>query len=224
MQNVDHLLKVCQSGGKVCIPGPPGEPGPRGEKGSQGKRGQKGRRGSQGPPGIMGPPGRSGKQGIVGPPGPRGGMGLVGPQGPMGPPGRPGESISAPHVIISPAALTVNESSSARFLCSVSGNPPPRINWTRVGSSFPVGRAQRIGNMLVIRDVRLQDTGTYMCSAKNLLGNAENLTRLAVQGWCFDVKSIIMVAWCAPQCTEPWLGNRPIAFWQRRIGHLLQLS
>ena len=36
-----------------------------------------------------------------------------------------GESIAAPTIAVSPAKMTVNESKTASFQCSVSGNPKP---------------------------------------------------------------------------------------------------
>ena len=188
MQNVDVLLKMCQSRGKVCVRGPPGSPGPRGEKGKQGKRGQKGRKGPKGPTGIMGPPGRSGKQGIMGPlgmKGEKGEKGNAGPQGPLGPKGDPGESISLPRVVVSPTTMTVNESNSAQFVCSVSGNPRSQIRWTKVGGSLPSNRTIVTGSQLHIQNVGLDDSGVYKCSARNILGAAENTVTLFVQGLKF---------------------------------------
>ena len=185
MQNVDVLLKMCQSRGKVCVRGPPGSPGPRGEKGKQGKRGQKGRKGPKGPTGIMGPPGRSGKQGVMGPlgmKGEKGEKGNAGPQGPLGPKGDPGESISSPRVVVSPTTMTVNESNSAQFVCSVSGNPRSQIRWTKVGGSLPSNRTIVTGSQLHIQNVGLDDSGVYKCSARNILGAAENTVTLFVQG------------------------------------------
>ena len=182
IQNIDHLLSMCQSRGKVCLPGPPGEQGPRGEKGNQGKRGQKGRRGAPGPPGIMGSPGKSGKRGPAGPPGELGPGGNIGPPGPVGPPGEPGESIFAPVVVISPANLTVNETKSASLVCSASGNPKPEIMWTKVGAALPSNRTVIAGSKLVIKDVRLEDSGRFKCSARNILGATEEVAGLTVQG------------------------------------------
>ena len=181
---VTTSLKICQKRGNfnVCPRGRPGPPGRAGNKGSKGNEGRRGRKGSQG---IMGPPGKSGKQGIMGPPGIRGEKGIKGDIGPPGNPGikgEPGESISEPEVTISPTSLTVNESNTAVFLCSVTGNPAANVTWTKINASFPSERAKVTSDgLLQINDVRLEDAGKYLCMAKNLLGNDEEVTILIVQ-------------------------------------------
>ena len=173
--------KICQNSGtwNVCprgLTGPPGRDGPKGDKGNQGRRGKKG---------MMGQPGRSGKQGIMGPPGIRGEKGVKGDIGAPGVPGmkgEPGESISSPKVTVSSSHLTVNESNTAVLLCSVSGNPVPQLAWSRVGGVFPSNRTKVSSEgLLQINKVRLEDTGTYKCVARNILGREEKRTSLVVE-------------------------------------------
>ena len=178
-------LKICQKRGNfnVC---PRGRPGPPGRAGTKGVKGNEGRRGRKGFQGAMGPPGRSGKQGIMGPPGIRGEKGIKGDIGPPGIPGikgEPGESISAPQVTISPASqLIVNESTTAVFFCSVSGNPAAQLSWTKMNGSLPTNRTKVSSDgLLQIKDFRLQDAGKYRCVARNILGNDEKVATLIVQ-------------------------------------------
>ena len=182
---VTASLKICQKRGNfnVCLRGLPGPPGRAGNKGDKGNDGKRGRKGSQG---AMGPPGRSGKQGIEGPPGIRGEKGMKGDIGPPGIPGIkgvPGESISAPNVRISPASeLTVNESNTAVFFCSVSGNPGAQLSWIKVNGSLPINRTKvSSGGLLQIKDIWLEDAGKYKCVARNLLGKDEETANLVVQ-------------------------------------------
>ena len=178
--------QLCQSNGDSCLPGPPGPPGPKGDKGSRGRRGHRGQSGNKGDQGIMGSPGKSGKQGIMGPVGPKGDVGLKGQKGDMGPAGmpgakgEPGESISAPVVAVSPKTLTVNEGGSASFQCSVSGNPNPVIAWSKKNRQY--SRSVVSGGKLLFKNLRGSDSGTYNCSAVNLLGQAEALVQLIVTG------------------------------------------
>ena len=183
--------KLCQSNtnrGCQGPPGPPGPPGPRGERGERGRRGSKGKTGNKGDNGIMGPPGKSGKQGIMGLPGSKGKTGLKGEKGDTGTAGmkgakgEPGESIAAPTVDVSPAKMTVNESKTASFQCSVSGNPKPVSTWSKLeGKSEKILSATTDGK-LILPNAAGSDSGVYKCSASNILGQAQALVRLAVNG------------------------------------------
>ena len=162
---------ICSNNGNLNLC-PRGRPGPPGRAGPKGDRGRKGRKGSQG---LMGPPGRSGKQGVMGPPGIRGEKGIKGDIGPPGIPGipgtkgEPGESISKPKVTISPPKLIINETNTASFLCSVSGNPAAQIFWSKVNGSSPSNRTKVTSNgQMQIVSVRMEEAGEYKCLARNI--------------------------------------------------------
>ena len=186
---------LCQSKGATCSsgpPGPPGPPGPRGQKGARGRRGQKGRIGNKGDQGIMGSPGKSGKQGIMGPVGLQGETGAKGQKGNTGPAGMPGakgetgESISAPAVAVSPARLTVNESGSASFQCSASGNPEPAVSWSKLNSQSAISQSDVSGGTLRLRNVKGSGSGVYQCLAANILGKSRAVAHLVVNGKCHE--------------------------------------
>ena len=134
----------------------------------------------------MGYPGKSGKQGIMGPGGLKGDVGLKGQKGDMGfagmpgAKGEPGESISSPVVTVSPKTLTVNEGGSASFQCSVIGNPDPVIVWSKTNRQS--SRSVMSGEKLLLKNVRESDSGAYNCSAVNILGQAQALVQLIVNG------------------------------------------
>ncbi|XP_067017564.1 uncharacterized protein [Acropora muricata] len=181
--------ELCQSNIDRCSrgpAGPPGPPGPRGEKGDRGRRGNKGRSGNKGDNGIMGPPGRSGKQGIMGPTGSKGETGLKGEKGDMGTAGmkgakgEPGESIAAPTVAVSHAKMTVNESKTASFQCSVSGNPKPVSTWSKLEGKSEKNLSATTDGKLILPNAAGSDSGVYKCSASNILGQAQALVRLVV--------------------------------------------
>ena len=196
MRKINRLLSegrlhLCQSQGVTCSsgpPGPPGLPGGRGQKGARGRRGQKGKTGNKGDRGIMGSPGKSGKQGIMGPVGLRGDTGKKGEKGDMGPAGmpgtkgEPGESISSPAVVVSPVTLTVNEGGTASFQCSPSGNPEPAVAWSKLNSQSQITQSAVSGGKLELKKVTGSDSGVYQCSATNILGNSQEVVRLAVNG------------------------------------------
>ena len=172
--------QLCHSNGDSCLPGPPGPPGPKGDKGSRGRRGH---RGDQG---IMGSPGKGGKQGIMGSAGLKGDAGLKGQKGDMrsagmpGAKGEPGESISAPVAAVSPKTMTVNKGGSASFQCSVSGNRDPVIVWSKTNRQS--SRSVVSGGKMLLKNVQRSDSGTYNCSAANILGQAQALVQPIVNG------------------------------------------
>jgi len=198
MLKISRLLSelkplLYQSKGVACLTCPPGLPGPRGprgQKGARGRRGQKGRTGDKGDRGIMGSPGKSGNQGIMGPRGLQGEVGpkgLKGDKGPAGMPGakgKPGESISAPVVAVSPVRLTVNESGSASFQCSVSGNPIPAIQWSKLDNRSEISQSGISRGSLSLRNVKGTDSGLYQCSAVSILGKNQAIAQLIVNGKC----------------------------------------
>ena len=121
----------------------------------------------------------------------KGDMGIpgnTGPAGPTGPPGRkgakgePGQSISAPTLLQPPTEITINESQSAILKCKVDGNPVPKVTWSRLKSTLPVGRhVIEPSGALVVREVKPGDEGVYICGAENLLGSANASAKLTVQ-------------------------------------------
>ena len=136
----------------------------------------------------MEPPGKSGKQGMMGPrgskgePGRKGEKGDTGTAGMKGTKGEPGESVAAPTVAVSPAKMTVNESKTASFQCSVSGNPKPVSTWSKLeGKSEKILSATTDGK-LILPNTAGSDSGVYKCSASNILGQAQALVRLVVNG------------------------------------------
>jgi len=111
-----------------------------------------------------------------------------GPVGPRGPPGMkgdkgdPGQSISAPSLLQSPVGMTVNESQTAILKCTADGNPRPKVTWSKLNSSLPVGRhVVESSGALIVKDVRPGDDGVYSCRAENLLGQVNASAKLTVQ-------------------------------------------
>ncbi|PFX16472.1 Collagen alpha-1(VI) chain [Stylophora pistillata] len=183
--------KYCKSTEKVCPAGPPGRPGVRGVKGTRGRRGPKGKRGLQG---DMGPPGRHGKPGMTGPNGPKGvkgDRGERGPKGMPGPSGRPGQSISAPQVMISPDEQTQDEGSNAMFYCTISGNPRPQFEWRFKSKKLVSGLKHLIQDgKLTIKRLNYSDAGPYSCVATNVLGSHKSSRNLTVRGYdCWRSRS-----------------------------------
>ena len=183
--------QICAKDETLCRSGPKGNTGRRGRPGIRGKPGPPGKTGPPGKPGPEGLPGKHGPRGPQGPTGLKGDPGVPGDPGPAGPRGQPGDkgakgepgqSISAPSLLQSPVATTVNESQTAIFKCTVHGNPPPLVTWSKLNSSLPVGR-HVVGSSgaLIVRDVTPGDDGVYSCRAENLLGSVNAAAELTVQ-------------------------------------------
>ena len=49
--------------------------------------------------------------------------------------------------------------------CSATGDPQPVISWRKQGGHLPVGRSQQLTGALVIREIKENDTGHYICTA-----------------------------------------------------------
>ena len=169
--------RLCSPREKICVQGPqgpPGVPGTSGQKGSRGKMGPRGKQGPVGAPGILGPPGPRGHKGV---------QGERGPIGPPGPRGEPGNPASKPHVVISPASITIGENRTAVFYCSAGGNPKPQTTWIKDSGSLDNKRliTDSTGK-LEIRGVGYSDSGNYTCLAENILGKSQGSAILTVTG------------------------------------------
>ena len=177
--------QVCTKDHTLCRTGPKGNTGRRGRSGTRGKPGPPGR------PGANGPPGKHGPVGIQGPIGLKGDVGVPGDPGPVGPrgspgmkgdKGEPGQSISAPSLLQRPVGMTVNESQTVTLKCTVDGNPSPKVTYSKLNSSLPVGRhLMESSGALIVKDVRPGDDGVYSCRVENLLGRVNASAKLTIQ-------------------------------------------
>ena len=62
----------------------------------------------------------------------------------------------------------------------MTGYPAPVVTWRKSFGQLPQERAHYNNSVLQISGVRKSDSETYLCSAVNLLGNAERKTQLVV--------------------------------------------
>ncbi|XP_073503404.1 obscurin-like protein 1 isoform X3 [Phyllobates terribilis] len=93
---------------------------------------------------------------------------------------------SAPCFLSFPRSVTAPIGTHAVLRCRISGDPPPNVLWERVGNiRLELGDrcyAQRDGDwyQLVISDLRLEDSGHYMCRASNWSGEGYAGAKLTV--------------------------------------------
>ena len=122
-----------------------------------------------------------GIKGDLGLPGDSGPVGPRGPPGDKGVKGDPGQSISAPSLLQHPVETTVNKSQTAILKCIADGNPSPKVTWSKLNSSLPVGRhVVESSGALTVKDVRPGDEGYYSCRAENLLGSVNATAKIIV--------------------------------------------
>ncbi|XP_075037078.1 obscurin-like protein 1 isoform X4 [Mixophyes fleayi] len=93
---------------------------------------------------------------------------------------------SAPRFLCFPRSVSAPVGTHAVLRCHISGDPPPSVLWERVGNiRLELGErcyAQRDGDwyQLVISDLRLEDSGHYMCRASNWSGEGYAGAKLTV--------------------------------------------
>ena len=91
-------------------------------------------------------------------------------------------STVAPRVSVSSNQLMAEEDQTIAIACSVTGQPPPTITWSKAIGSLP-GTAAVNNGVLKINNESRKDGGVYICKAKNILGTAVTTAQLtAVAG------------------------------------------
>ena len=74
--------------------------------------------------------------------------------------------ISLPKFTVKPPGkVSVGIGTTLTLNCSAIGDPRPVISWKRQGATLPVGRSHRTNDALVIRDLKEEDAGNYICAA-----------------------------------------------------------
>ncbi|XP_076821519.1 myosin light chain kinase, smooth muscle-like isoform X3 [Clavelina lepadiformis] len=83
-----------------------------------------------------------------------------------------------------PESVDVAEGSEAYFECKVTGHPQPRVSWTRDGRSLSVLSTETSYEDGVasvrIRKAGPRDSGRYICTARNLSGEAESVCNVTL--------------------------------------------
>ena len=75
--------------------------------------------------------------------------------------------------------MMAEEGQNINISCSATGQPQPIITWSKAIGDLPVG-AVVSSTALKINKVKNQDGGTYVCRAKNILGNVQGTAQLTV--------------------------------------------
>ena len=64
--------------------------------------------------------------------------------------------------------------------CTATGQPKPKITWSKLGGDLPKGRSEVMKDALTIYQVTRNDGGIYTCKADNILGTAADMAQLMV--------------------------------------------
>ena len=79
-----------------------------------------------------------------------------------------------------PSSVIAEEGEKVTLVCKVSGLPIPTIKWQKPLGHLPRGRTAVIDGNMTILSVTKKDTGAYVCSVKNLLGEDSALAVMTV--------------------------------------------
>ncbi|OQR75067.1 gliomedin-like [Tropilaelaps mercedesae] len=223
-----------------------GADGPKGEKGEKGQHGIPGSHGSDGINGINGIPGMKGEKGDSGYPGLRGQRGVKGDRGERGESGVPGiqtwlpenstlkvatDLLIPPEIVLSPESteVEVNEGVSLSLACTATGQPLPRVVWSRTDGKPILGTthvSSLEGNQLNISQVTRGDMGVYACTASNgvpplssrkITVNVAFAPLIRIQKWnvaSWNGGGVVLE--CLSEAFPP-----PVNFWISRSGSII---
>ncbi|KXJ14378.1 Ficolin-2 [Exaiptasia diaphana] len=64
-----------------------------------------------------------------------------------------------------PSAYASREGSTLTLNCSAEGDPDPVIQWRKEKGDLPIGRYEIRDTSLILRDLKVEDAGVYVCTA-----------------------------------------------------------
>ena len=83
---------------------------------------------------------------------------------------------------MSPARTSqVDAGQSLTLTCNASGDPLPKITWTREGATQANQLVNATGHRLYLVNVQKKDVGSYRCTANNGYGTASSLALVNVR-------------------------------------------
>ena len=89
--------------------------------------------------------------------------------------------VGPPIVQVSPAKIQDDERSDVTMACHVTGNPPPdQVTWSKTQGSLPNSRNIVSQGNLSILNLTTDDSGSYVCTARNIWGITSSSVQLRV--------------------------------------------
>ncbi|XP_053267224.1 neural cell adhesion molecule L1-like protein [Pleuronectes platessa] len=100
-------------------------------------------------------------------------------------------SLLTPSGVRSETQLVKGE--DLKLECIAEGFPTPQVEWVKIGHQLPVrAKLENHGKLLIVPTVEQDDSGKYMCKAKNPLGEAIHYFTVRVEEppeWLFEPES-----------------------------------
>ena len=135
-------------------------------------------------------------------------------------------SYVTPEVRVEPSVSKIFAGNSQQLNCFSSGNPPPRVTWFKRDGELPLGNyiaisavckicdvinindvisdvtgSEQTGGVLRLRDLTVDDSGTYECTASNTVGEARGFVDLQVIGKLIFFDFALCYCWFEAVCT-----------------------
>ena len=85
-----------------------------------------------------------------------------------------------PLLSLSSNRLIAEEEQNVTIACKATGQPSPKMTWTKAVGSLPGDRIKMQDGILKIYSVTKKDGGVYICKAENILGTATDTAQLTV--------------------------------------------
>ena len=77
--------------------------------------------------------------------------------------------------------ILIDEGTSATVTCEAFSHPPSVVTWARAFTALPKGRTSNKNGTLSIENFAEEDSGAYVCTARNKLGSITAVTTLGFQ-------------------------------------------
>eukprot|EP00794_Sanderia_malayensis_P002451 gene2451-2822_t len=87
--------------------------------------------------------------------------------------------LTKPFVAVNPKRLSATASLRYEIKCRATGSPTPVITWKKLGGIMP--NDAQIDGSLIFQSIKTEDSGTYICTAKNKLGSMQAAMVILVQ-------------------------------------------
>ena len=75
---------------------------------------------------------------------------------------------------------TVEENTTVMFSCLLEGNPAPTVTWSLNGKILQTTEGSTTKSSFIVKSARCNNTGRYICTASNIIGNSAKQQMLYV--------------------------------------------